>query len=78
VVRVTKTRVRFRIDECQAEFTSVTFSQVTHETVAIESIEPHRVLPLVRELRLDLMPNMSCVRALKQILCSNTNLSARV
>jgi hypothetical protein len=73
VVMAAKRRTRFRLDECLAEFTSVALGQVARETVAIESIEPDPVLRLVREFHLDGMPNMSYVRALKQVLGDSAN-----
>ncbi|HJU09981.1 MAG TPA: hypothetical protein VJ728_03845 [Candidatus Binataceae bacterium] len=69
-----KTRVRFRLNECLAEFTSVTVDKARLTTVAVESIRAEGVLQLIRELRIDGMPNINYVRRLKQVL-ENTGLA---
>jgi hypothetical protein len=72
-VATVKRRARFRLDECLAEFTSVSIGQVTRETVAVESIEPDPVLRLVRQLQIVGMPNTSYIAQLKQVLGDDTN-----
>jgi hypothetical protein len=68
IVNTAKRRARFRLDECLAEFTSVTIGKVARETVAVESIHPEAVLGLIRRLQIAGMPNTSYVRELKRVL----------
>jgi hypothetical protein len=73
IVTTLKRRARFLVDECLAEFTSVSIGKVARETVAVESIEPGPVLRLIRLLHIASMPNTSYVRQLKQVLGDGTN-----
>ncbi len=71
-----KTRTLFQMDQCRAEFTSVTIGNSAYQTIAVESAQPDRVFGLVRELKLLSLPNTSYVRQLKKILRDNPNLSS--
>ena len=51
IVTTVKRRARFRLDECLAEFTSVTIGKVARDTVAVESIELDPVLRLIHNCR---------------------------
>ena len=73
IVTTVKRRARFRLDECLAEFTSVTIGKVARDTVAVESIDPDPVLRLIHQLQIAGMPNTSYIRLLKQILGDGTN-----
>jgi exopolyphosphatase/guanosine-5'-triphosphate,3'-diphosphate pyrophosphatase len=68
IVPVAKTRLQFSLNTCQAEWTSVTISDVTRETVALESENPDAVLQLIRQLKIDGATNTSYVRQIKQLL----------
>ncbi len=68
VVKVCKHRVQFSVDGCQAEFASTMIGGVARETVAVESIEAQAVVQLIRALGIDGAPNISYVRAIKQVL----------
>jgi hypothetical protein len=63
-----KRRARFRLNECLAEFASVTIGDVTRETVALESTAVDPVLRLIQQLQIEGRPNVSYVRQLKQQL----------
>jgi exopolyphosphatase / guanosine-5'-triphosphate,3'-diphosphate pyrophosphatase len=67
-----KRRTRYVLDDCLAEFTSVTIGKVARDTVAVESINRHPVLLLVRQLQIATLPNTSYVRQLKQVLANST------
>jgi len=66
IVTILKRRARFLLDECLAEFTSVSIGKVTRETVAVESIEPVPVLRLIRQLQIAGMPNTNYIAQLKR------------
>ena len=66
IVTILKRRARFLLDECLAEFTSVSIGNVTRETVAVDSIEPGPVLRLIRQLQIAGMPNTNYIAQLKR------------
>ena len=68
VVAVAKTRAQFSLDQCQAEFTSVTIDAVTPDTVAVEAADADAVLRLIRRLGIESAPNTSYIRQIKRIL----------
>jgi exopolyphosphatase / guanosine-5'-triphosphate,3'-diphosphate pyrophosphatase len=68
VVKVSKRRLQFGVDGCQAEFASTTIDSLTRETVAVESTESEAVLELIRALGIDGVPNTSYIREIKQLL----------
>ncbi len=68
MVTILKRRARFLLDECLAEFTSVSIGKVACDTVAVESIEPGSVLRLIRQLHIADMPNTNYIAQLKQVL----------
>lgn len=68
VAELSKSRLRFTLDPCRAEFASVIVSDAALQTVAVESTDPDAVLRLVRDLHLDGEPNISYVRQIKRIL----------
>jgi exopolyphosphatase / guanosine-5'-triphosphate,3'-diphosphate pyrophosphatase len=68
IVDVSKTRLQFSLDTCQAEFASATINHVARDTVAVESADPDAVLRLIRDLGIDGQPNTSYVREIKRIL----------
>ena len=68
IVPVSKTRLQFTLNGCQAEFASVTINDVARETVAVESPAPDAVLQMIRQLEIDGAPNTSYVRQIKQLL----------
>ncbi len=73
MVTILKRRARFLLDECLAEFTSVSIGKVARETVAIESVEPGPVLRLIRRLHIADMANANYIAELKQVLGDGTN-----
>jgi hypothetical protein len=72
-VTTLKQRTRFRLDECLAEFTTVTVGKRRYATVAVESIKPAPVLRLIQHLQIAAMPNISYIRRLKQVLDDGGN-----
>jgi exopolyphosphatase / guanosine-5'-triphosphate,3'-diphosphate pyrophosphatase len=68
VAQVSKTRLQYNLDPCQAEFASVLVNAVPLDTVAIESTDPNAVLKLIRDLSLDAGSNTSYVRQIKRVL----------
>jgi exopolyphosphatase / guanosine-5'-triphosphate,3'-diphosphate pyrophosphatase len=68
VLDVSKTRLQFSVDECQAEFASVTINNLARDTVALESADADAVLRLTRRLGLEGAPNTSYIRAIKDLL----------
>jgi hypothetical protein len=73
LVTILKRRARFLLDECLAEFASVSIGKFARETVAVESIEPGSVLRLIRQLHIAGMPNTNYIVQLKQVLGDGTN-----
>jgi exopolyphosphatase/guanosine-5'-triphosphate,3'-diphosphate pyrophosphatase len=68
IVAVSKTRLKFALDACQAEFASTTINDLARDTVAVESAHPDAVLEYIRRLGIHGMPNTSYIREIKQIL----------
>jgi len=68
IVPVSKARVHFEIDRCQAEFAAVTLGQVARDTVAVESADADAVIELTQRLGIGGRPNTSYVRQIKQLL----------
>ena len=68
VVAVSKQRVHFSVDECQAEFASATIDGRARDTVAVESADPDAVLQLIRALGIEGAANTSYIREIKQII----------
>ena len=68
IVPVSKTRLQFTLNACQAEFTSATINDVAQETVAVESANPDAVLQLIRQLKIDGAANTSYIRQIKQLI----------
>jgi hypothetical protein len=75
IVRILKRRARFLLDECLAEFTSVSIGKVARETVAVESVEPGPVLRVIRQLHIAGMANANYIAELKQVLSDGTNVA---
>ncbi|HZD33211.1 MAG TPA: hypothetical protein VE779_16295 [Candidatus Angelobacter sp.] len=67
VVAVTKTRHRFSIGACAAEYGLVTINGTPRETVAVESTDADAVLELVAKLGIQ-EKNVSYVREIRRIL----------
>ena len=67
-VEVHKRRARYSLGGCLAELTTVRAGDHTTQTVAVESEDPERVAPVVRELGLAGRPNVSMPRGLKALL----------
>jgi hypothetical protein len=68
VVAVSKTRLHFSVNACQAEFASVTIDHIKQETVAVESEDPDAVLSLTDRLGIAGVENTNYVRRIKQLL----------
>jgi exopolyphosphatase/guanosine-5'-triphosphate,3'-diphosphate pyrophosphatase len=68
VVTVKKTRTRYRVEGCAAEFTEVIADDKKVRTVAIEDADPARVMAAVAAMALDGYPNISYPRGLKQLV----------
>ncbi len=68
VVTVSKRRMQFNIDGCQAEFAATTIDSLARDTVAVESSDPDAVLRLIHSFGIDGAPNTSYIRQIKQIL----------
>ncbi len=68
IVDVSKTRLEFALDACQAEFASTIINNLARDTVAVESADPDAVLEFIRGLGIDGMPNTSYIRQIKEIL----------
>jgi len=66
-VPVHKTRRHFTIEGCMAELTDLRTENRATRTIAIESESAPRVITAVRELGLDLRPNVSVPEALKTL-----------
>jgi hypothetical protein len=77
MVRILKRRARFLLDECLAEFTSVSIGKVARETVAVESVEPGPVLRVIRQLHIAGMANTNYIAELKQVLSDRINAVVR-
>ncbi len=71
VVKVHKSRTRYKIDGCMSEMTEVVADGRKTRTVAIESEDPARVIATVRKLGLDQFENISYPRGLKQLVGMN-------
>jgi exopolyphosphatase / guanosine-5'-triphosphate,3'-diphosphate pyrophosphatase len=67
-VHVHKTRRHVTVGGCMAELTSVSAEGRSVQTIAVESEDPSGVTAAVRELGLDLRPNVSFPRGLKALL----------
>ena len=65
---VSKTRLQFALDGCQAEFASTIINNLARDTVAVESADPDAVLELIRRLGIEGSPNTSYINQIKQIL----------
>jgi exopolyphosphatase/guanosine-5'-triphosphate,3'-diphosphate pyrophosphatase len=68
VAQVTKTRLQYALDACQAEFASVIVNEIALDTVAFESTDPEAVLKLIADFGLDAGSNTSYVRQIKGVL----------
>lgn len=68
VVHVSKTRTRYRIEGCTAELTEVIADGTEVRTVAVEDVDPDKVIAAVRAMELERYPNVSYPRGLKQLL----------
>jgi hypothetical protein len=68
IVRLSKTRLKFSLGKCQAEFTEVRFNDVTSNTVAVESTDPEELLHTLGEIGLDGAENVSYIRYLRRAL----------
>jgi hypothetical protein len=68
VARVSKRRVRFNPDRCQAEFAAVTIDHITADTVAVESEDADVVRQMMRRLGIEDRANTSYIRRVKQVL----------
>jgi hypothetical protein len=75
MVTILKRRERFLLDECLAEFTSVSIGKAAHETAAVESTKPGSVLRLIRQLHIAGIPNTNYIARLKQVLGDGSNAS---
>jgi exopolyphosphatase/guanosine-5'-triphosphate,3'-diphosphate pyrophosphatase len=64
-VEVHKRRVRYRIDGCAAELTTVRTPRATTRTIAVESEGPAAVVSVLRQLGLALRPNVDFARGLR-------------
>jgi exopolyphosphatase/guanosine-5'-triphosphate,3'-diphosphate pyrophosphatase len=67
-VAVHKRRRRLTLGGCMAEVSDLSADGRKVRTLAVESEDPERVRAVVRELGLDLAPNVSVVRALKGLV----------
>jgi exopolyphosphatase / guanosine-5'-triphosphate,3'-diphosphate pyrophosphatase len=68
IVAVSKTRLQFSLDGCQAEFAATTINGVANDTVAAESADPDAVEQFIRRLGINGQPNTSYIRRIKQLL----------
>ena len=68
IVAVSKARLKFALDGCQAEFASTIINKVARDTVAVESPNPDAVLEVIRRLGIGAAPNTSYIHQIKQIL----------
>ena len=68
IVEVFKTRSKFSLGTCQAEFTAVLLNDVARDTVAMESANPDELLRLIHEFGLDGAENISYVRYIRRAL----------
>lgn len=72
IVPVSKTRLQFAFNTCQAEFASATINGLQKDTVAVEAADPDAVLRMIREIGIHGAANISYIRWIKQILgCSS-------
>jgi exopolyphosphatase / guanosine-5'-triphosphate,3'-diphosphate pyrophosphatase len=67
IVPVSKRRLQFKLDGCQAEFASTTINGVATDTVAAESADADAVARLTLRLGIAGMPNTSYIRQIKQL-----------
>jgi hypothetical protein len=68
IVRLSKTRSKFTLSKCRAEFTEVRFNDVTSCTVAVESTDSDELLHTLGEIGLEGAQNVSYIRYLRQVL----------
>jgi exopolyphosphatase / guanosine-5'-triphosphate,3'-diphosphate pyrophosphatase len=68
IVELSKTRLRFSLGPCLAEFTLVVFKDRECQTVAVESTDPVELLRLIDALELADKVNLSYVRYIKRTL----------
>lgn len=68
VVKVTKKRNGYMIREVIVEVAEVTFNGISMKTAAAEHIDPELVMQVVRELRLDTLPNVNYIKAMKRAI----------
>jgi len=68
IADVSKTRLKFNLEPCEAEFASVTINDTAQDTVAVESADPDAVLRLIYEFGLGDLPNVSYVKQIKRML----------
>jgi exopolyphosphatase / guanosine-5'-triphosphate,3'-diphosphate pyrophosphatase len=68
IATVSKSRLQFTLDGCQAEFASTTIDSLERDTVAVEAADPDAVLRLIHRLGIDGGPNTSYIRQIKQLL----------
>jgi exopolyphosphatase/guanosine-5'-triphosphate,3'-diphosphate pyrophosphatase len=66
-VEVHKRRVRYRIDGCAAELTTVRTPRATTRTIAVESEDPSSVASVLRQLGLAARPNVDFARGLRML-----------
>lgn len=67
-VNVHKKRTGFTINNCIVEIAEVTVDGKTIKTAAIELEDPNVVIKTVRELGLDIFPNINYLRGLKNLV----------
>jgi hypothetical protein len=68
IVLVSKTRLRFALKTCEAEFASTVINEVLQDTVAVEDSDPHAVRQVIREIGIDDVENVNYIRQIKHIL----------
>ena len=68
VVKVSKTRTRYVVGGCISEVTDVTANGTKVRTIAIEDVDPAKVIAAVRAMGLDCYQNTSYPRGLKMAI----------
>jgi exopolyphosphatase / guanosine-5'-triphosphate,3'-diphosphate pyrophosphatase len=66
--QVSKLRLRFNFESCQAEFAAVNINDAVADTVAVESVDAWAVRQMMRLLGIESHSNTSYVRRIKQVL----------
>ncbi len=67
-VDVVKKRTGFTINNCIVEIAEVTVERIVIKTAAVEQEDPALVISTVRELELDVFPNINYLRGLKNLV----------